>query len=559
MTIILLPLLIFYLLNISSTSASPPQNSKNNFNDIQQNINSNKHKRQLKILVHSPSLSWSHAQYLGRIADTLVDAGHEVHFFKFIMDPNLNFKNETSRVKHIYIIKANPESVEHLDIKNNKLVTESFTSNRPLLTYFNHPMLQFAPMMGTACKETIKQHKLLQKLTNEHFDIGIAEMYEYCAAALFHKLGVKTKLAAFAVPVLQMTVRKFDIPSFASFVPNTFAPRLGLESSFFNRFLNFYNEFYDWVWMDDYILREEEAMIREEFGSDFPNLKQLTKNVSLVFFNSNPFFEMPRPISNKIVYIGGLVDNLASEESKKLDPKIKNILAKATAGAVLFSFGSIADTTKLNKNIKNAIISAFKRFPKIQFIWKLDSETIKNISELINNIPNIHIFEWLQQPAILAHPNLKAFITHCGQNSLTESVHAGVPIIGIPLFGDQFYNADVAFTHRIGLQIDVNELNGQNGENILFEAIERILQDPSFHQNAQILSKKLLSTPFEPKERLVKWVEFSAEFENLSELDLPGDLELNWFIYYSIDVILFSIIFLFIILWVVWKFTKWIL
>uniref|UniRef100_A0A1I8BC99 UDP-glucuronosyltransferase n=1 Tax=Meloidogyne hapla TaxID=6305 RepID=A0A1I8BC99_MELHA len=472
MTIILLPLLIFYLLNISSTSASPPQNSKNNFNDIQQNINSNKHKRQLKILVHSPSLSWSHAQYLGRIADTLVDAGHEVHFFKFIMDPNLNFKNETSRVKHIYIIKANPESVEHLDIKNNKLVTESFTSNRPLLTYFNHPMLQFAPMMGTACKETIKQHKLLQKLTNEHFDIGIAEMYEYCAAALFHKLGVKTKLAAFAVPVLQMTVRKFDIPSFASFVPNTFAPRLGLESSFFNRFLNFYNEFYDWVWMDDYILREE---------------------------------------------------------------KIKNILAKATAGAVLFSFGSIADTTKLNKNIKNAIISAFKRFPKIQFIWKLDSETIKNISELINNIPNIHIFEWLQQPAILAHPNLKAFITHCGQNSLTESVHAGVPIIGIPLFGDQFYNADVAFTHRIGLQIDVNELNGQNGENILFEAIERILQDPSFHQNAQILSKKLLSTPFEPKERLVKWVEFSAEFENLSELDLPGDLELNWFIYYSID------------------------
>jgi hypothetical protein len=28
----------------------------------------------------------------------------------------------------------------------------------------------------------------------------------------------------------------------------------------------------------------------------------------LVFINSNPFFEMPRPISNKIIYIGGLVD-----------------------------------------------------------------------------------------------------------------------------------------------------------------------------------------------------------------------------------------------------------
>jgi len=69
---------------------------------------------------------------------------------------------------------------------------------------------------------------------------------------------------------------------------------------------------------------------------------------------------------------------------------------------------------------------------------------------------------------------LKAFITHCGQNSLTESVYAGVPIIGLPLFGDQFYNADVAVTHGIGLQIDVNELNGPNAENILFEALERV-------------------------------------------------------------------------------------
>ncbi|CAK5103024.1 unnamed protein product [Meloidogyne enterolobii] len=523
------------------------------------------------------------------------------------MDPTLNFKNETTRVKHIHVIQANPESVEILDIKNNKLVTEAFHSDKPLINYFNHPMTHFGPMMATACKgkhlyflfvfclyfvcllfmcfcvlcfcvrlflcfmflcfificfmfiETIQQHKLLQQLTKEKFDVGISEMYEYCAAALFHKLGVKTRLAAFAVPLLQMVGRKFDIPSFASFVPNTFASHLGLQSSFYYRFFNFYNEFYDWIWMDDYILREEEQIIRQEFGSGFPDLKYLTKKVSLVFFNSNPFFEMPRPTSNKVVYIGGLVDNLATEANKKLEPKIKKILDEAVEGAVLFSFGSIADTTKLNLKIIEGIVNAFRRFPNIQFIWKLDSETIKNMSELINSAPNIHTFEWLRQAAILVHPNLNAFITHCGQNSLTESVYAGVPIIGIPLFGDQFYNADVAVTHGIGLQIDVNELNGPNAKNILFEALERILQVPSFRQNAQILSKKLKLTPFKPKERLVKWVEFAAEFDDLSELDLPGDRELNWFIYYSLDVITFSIVFLGVILVVVWKFTKWIL
>jgi hypothetical protein len=35
-------------------------------------------KRRLKVLVYSPSLSWSHAQFLGQLADTLQAAGHEV-------------------------------------------------------------------------------------------------------------------------------------------------------------------------------------------------------------------------------------------------------------------------------------------------------------------------------------------------------------------------------------------------------------------------------------------------------------------------------------------------
>jgi len=57
---------------------------------------------------------------------------------------------------------------------------------------------------------------------------------------------------------------------------------------------------------------------------------------------------------------------------------------------------------------------------------------------------------------------------------LTESVIAGVPVIGLPLFADQFYNADVAQKLGFGLQIDVNDLNGPNAEIILAETIEKV-------------------------------------------------------------------------------------
>lgn len=34
--------------------------------------------RKLKILVNNPAIGWSHSQFLGRICDELIIAGHEV-------------------------------------------------------------------------------------------------------------------------------------------------------------------------------------------------------------------------------------------------------------------------------------------------------------------------------------------------------------------------------------------------------------------------------------------------------------------------------------------------
>ena len=60
--------------------------------------------------------------------------------------------------------------------------------------------------------------------------------------------------------------------------------------------------------------------------------------------------------------------------------------------------------------------------------------------------------------------------------------------------------------------------------------------------NAELISRKLSISPFSSHEKLIKWVEFAAEFDNLNELNLPSDDELNWFIYYSLDVITFTAI-----------------
>ena len=51
------------------------------------------------------------------------------------------------------------------------------------------------------------------------------------------------------------------------------------------------------------------------------------------------------------------------------------------------------------------------------------------------------LMSWLPQNDVLAYPNIKLFISHCGNKGQYEALYHGVPIFGLPVFGDQIYNA----------------------------------------------------------------------------------------------------------------------
>lgn len=66
------------------------------------------------------------------------------------------------------------------------------------------------------------------------------------------------------------------------------------------------------------------------------------------------------------------------------------------------------------------------------------------------------IFEILQ---LSGHPNLKLFITHGGLLSVQEATFYQVPILGMPVFGDQFHNIYQAERDGWANVINWNELN----------------------------------------------------------------------------------------------------
>ncbi|XP_027352831.1 soyasapogenol B glucuronide galactosyltransferase-like [Abrus precatorius] len=68
------------------------------------------------------------------------------------------------------------------------------------------------------------------------------------------------------------------------------------------------------------------------------------------------------------------------------------------------------------------------------------------------------IWNWAPQLLILDHPAIGGILTHCGWNSILESVSSGLPMVTWPMFADQFYNEKlVAEVLKIGVPVGSKE------------------------------------------------------------------------------------------------------
>jgi MGT family glycosyltransferase len=97
--------------------------------------------------------------------------------------------------------------------------------------------------------------------------------------------------------------------------------------------------------------------------------------------------------------------------------------------------------------------------------------------------------EFLPQTSIL--PHVDAVITHGGNNTVTESLYFGKPMVLLPVFWDQYDNAQRM--HETGFGVRLDTYGHDPAE--LPAAVDRLLADEAMHTRLEALSSRLRAAP----------------------------------------------------------------
>ena len=318
------------------------------------------------------------------------------------------------------------------------------------------------------------------------------------------------------------TFLQIGSPSPPSYIPHTmtkFTDRMSLME----RIINLAFVSFERLFLDLYYLPRQSALYEKYFPHLKRDMYSVRKNASIVLLNTHVSLGYPRPYMPNQIEVGGMHIN---RQRKPLPQDIDKFIREAPYGVIYFSMGSNLKSKDLPDLKKKEILIAFSNI-KQRVLWKFEDPY------LVGKPDNVFIGEWFPQDDILAHDNVKLFITHCGLLSTTESVYHAKPIIGIPIFGDQFLNMAKAEVNGYGIRLDYQTLNAKN----LVATIDLILTDKSYAQRVHEMSLRYRDQPMLPMDLAVYWVEYVARNKGAWHMHCAG-LDLSMLEYHNIDAII---------------------
>ncbi|XP_022209985.2 UDP-glycosyltransferase UGT4 [Drosophila obscura] len=274
-----------------------------------------------------------------------------------------------------------------------------------------------------------------------------------------------------------------------------------------------------------YLPRQME-LYKRYFSPDASRLHALRKKFALILLNQH--FSLGRVRSNvpNLVEVGGM--HLA-EPPEPLSAQLQSFLDGAVHGAIYFALASDMLDKWLPPNMQQTMLAAFGRLRQ-RVVWKT------NLPQVANKSNKLHMRAWQPQRAILAHPNVKVYITQAGLLSIIEASFYAVPMLCLPVYFDQVKNAERVERLGIAKTLDFYALTLEG----VIAGIQELLHNDSYAKNARELATRFKDQPMTPMDTAIWWTEYVLRHKGADHMRLI-EQDMSLMQYYSVDI--FSVLF----------------
>ncbi|XP_033173274.1 UDP-glucuronosyltransferase 2B15 [Drosophila mauritiana] len=449
---------------------------------------------------HSPS----HVIVHMAVMKALADRGHNITVVT-------QMKPKMAAHENITVIIAPPTEERHKFIKeymaevSNEKPSFWETMVKAIVQSSNQLEGQYEFMMHPNFKEIYENPKtkfdlVFLGLMANNYQLGIAAKL---------KCPVIISWVGIPLPFMDSIVGNVNDPSY---VPTlSVALKAGQNTMDFGlRFVNFlkYAVMCVFETVLDYKMNQfyERAFANE---LEFPDYQEMKRRVSLLFYNYHSPSEGPiRPTVPQSIEIGGIQ---VKEQADPLPKELAKFLDNADKGAIFFSLGTNVNTNTFRPDTVDILYKVLSKLPQ-RVIWKW--EDLKNKP---GNASNIFFGNWLPQDDILAHPNTKLFITHAGKGGVAEAQYHGVPMVALPIFGDQQGNAEIMTKSGFGRWLDIVTMT----QNELKETIHEVLENPTYRETIGKFSTLYRDRPLTARQSVIYWTEYVLRHQGALHLQSP--------------------------------------
>ncbi|KAM9550271.1 UDP-glucuronosyltransferase 1A1-like isoform 3-T3 [Guaruba guarouba] len=375
-------------------------------------------------------------------------------------------------------------------------------------------------MLMASCKQLLYNKELISYLEESEFDAVLTNPILPCGQIVADRLSLPSVFLLQQMPC-NLEYGATQCPSPPSYVPRIFTG-LTDHMNFLQRVKNLLFDFPNYF-LCDFVFQPYAKLASEVLERDV-TVNDLLRRASIWLLKIDFVLHYPRPLMPNMIMVSGV--NCAH---KKLTQEFEAIVnASGEHGIIVFSLGSMVSEIPLKK--AKVIADALGTVPQT-VLWRYTGKVPPNMPK------NIKLVKWLPQNDLLAHPKTRAFITHGGSHGIYEGICNAVPMLLMPLFGDQMDNAKRIESRGAGLTLNVIEMTTED----MSAALQAVIYDKKYKENIKRLSDLHLDRPIHPMDLAVHWVEFVMRHKGAPHLR-PAAHDLNWIQYHSLDVIAFLIV-----------------